>query len=145
MLCVCIISLIVGIITLLAIATISYKVYKTAKECDGDLQTEIDTLNSVNDSLRSRCKLVEESFDEYKNRYPIKTKYKVSAKVYIVDNKKAFIGQIYEIHQNTAREISYTIKYTEGEKATPKTLVRSEKKVYSTLADAITCEKLISQ
>lgn len=91
-----------------------------------------------------RYNMLNEMFNEYKDEYPIKTKYRINDNVYIVDNKKPYFGVIVEIHQGHAREITYTVQYGEHKAtALTKTIIREQIKVYKTLAEAIEAEKLM--
>lgn len=104
----------------------------------------IDCLREQIKSDKIRFDMLNEMFNEYKDAFPIKTKYRVNSDVYIVDEKMLYRGVIVEIHQGQAREITYTVQYVERDKtALAKTVICEQNKVYKTLAEAIEAEKLV--
>ena len=88
--------------------------------------------------------LLEETLADYKQAYPIKTKYRNGASVFIVENKKPHKGVIVEIRQDAERRIFYTVQYKEEGRSGIKSVSRPQHEIYETLAIAIESEQLIT-
>lgn len=135
--------LIVSNLTLFMLGFMVFSIFYCAKQ-DRKRDLEIAKLKDCVDTSKIRFNMLNETFAEYREQFPIKTKYRVGSFVFIVENKKVFHGVIVEIHQGQARDITYTVQYAENDKAVNKVIVREQRKVYKTLADAIEAEKLVS-
>lgn len=135
--------LIVSNLTLFILGFMVFSIFYCAKQ-DRKRDLEIAKLKDCVDTSKIRFNMLNETFAEYREQFPIKTKYRVGSFVFIVENKKVFHGVIVEIHQGQARDITYTVQYAENNKAVNKVIVREQRKVYKTLADAIEAEKLVS-
>lgn len=135
--------LIVSNLTLFMLGFMVFSIFYCAKQ-DRKRDLEIAKLKDCVDTSKIRFNMLNETFAEYREQFPIKTKYRVGSFVFIVENKKVFHGVIVEIHQGQARDITYTVQYAENNKAVNKVIVREQRKVYKTLADAIEAEKLVS-
>ena len=135
--------LVVSILTLFMLGFMVFSIVYCAKQ-DHKRDLEIAKLKDCVNTGKIRFDMLNETFAEYREQFPIKTKYRVGSFVFIVENKRVFHGVIVELHQGQARDITYTVQYAENNKAVNKTVVREQRKVYKTLADAIEAEKLVS-
>lgn len=135
--------LVVSILTLFMLGFMVFSIVYFAKQ-DNKRDLEITRLKDCVNTSKIRFDMLNETFAEYREQYPIKAKYRVGSFVFIVENKRVFHGVIVELHQGQARDITYTVQYAENSKAVNKTVVREQRKVYKTLADAIEAEKLVS-
>ena len=138
-----IIGMVASCLTLLILIVLLIAVIIGVKT-DSKRENKIKSLIEENKAQAIRFSMLDEMFNDYKEGYPIKTKYRVNARVFIVEAGKPYVGNIVEIHQNYAREITYTVQFVENKKSAPRTIVREEKNVYISLADAIESEKLMS-
>ena len=109
-----------------------------------DSDKRVVKLKSDLETLVIKYTLLEETFADYKQANPIKTKYRNGASVFIVENKKPHKGVIVEIRQDAERRIFYTVQYKEEGRSGIKSVSRPQHEVYETLAIAIESEQLIT-
>ena len=136
MLAIMIINIIVLVLVGALFAFIAYSAFT-----DDSKNNEIAKLKHELEVEKIRNGLHEEALAEYKRMYPIKSKYRVGTKVYIVEDKTPVAGIVIAIQQDVDLQMAYSIQY--GSNKTLKTVVRDEDKVYKTLADAIESENLV--
>ena len=96
------------------------------------------------ETLVIKYQLLEETLADYKQAYPIKTKYRNGASVFIVEGKKPHKGVIVEIRQDAERRIFYTVQYKEEGRSGIKSVCRPQHEIYESLAIAIESEQLIT-
>jgi len=136
MLAIMIINIIVLVLVAVLFGYIAYSAFR-----DDSKDKEIAQLEHELEVEKIRNGLHEEALAEYKRMYPIKSKYRVGTKVYVVEDKTPVAGIVIAIQQDVDLQMTYSIQY--GSNKTLKTVVRDEDKVYKTLANAIESENLV--
>ena len=135
--------LVVSILTLVLFGAF-FVMIAIGANADNSKKKEIAKLNGIIETHKIRFDMLNETFAEYRDQFPIKTKYRVGAFVYLVENKRVYHGLVIGIHQGKERDITYTVQYAENGKSVNKIVDREQNKVYHTLAEAIEAEKLVT-